>query len=50
MGFKKRQAEVLTSDEKELLWKKGLLGVASPIAMIFYYDQFFALHSGKERR
>ena len=34
VSSKKRQAEALTSDEKELLWKKGLLGVASPKTMI----------------
>ena len=34
IGTHKRQAEVLTEDEEELLWHKGLLGDHSPIALL----------------
>ena len=53
-GLKKRQAEVLTEDEEDLLWKKGLLGDRTPQALlntiIFYNGLYFALRSGKEHR
>ena len=53
-GLKKRQAEVLTEDEEDLLWKKGLLGDKTPQALlntiIFYNGLYFALRSGKEHR
>ena len=53
-SLKKRQAEVLTEDEEDLLWKKGLLGDKTPQALlntiIFHNGLYFALRSGKEHR
>ena len=49
-----KTTEALMSDEEEILWKRGLLGDASPQTlldtMMFYNGLFFALHSGKEHR
>ena len=54
IGTHKRQAEVLTEDEEELLWQKGLLGDHSPIALLntvfFMSGLFLALRSGSEHR
>ena len=51
---KKRQAEVLTEPNEELMWSKGLLGDATPQSLvdtvIFYNGLYFALRSGKEHR
>ena len=53
-GSKTRQAEVLTEEEEELLWQKGLLGAATPQTlldtMVFCNGLYFALRSGKEHR
>jgi len=47
IGSSKRQAEVLTQEEEELLWQKGLLGDATPQTlldtMVFYNGLYFAL-------
>ncbi len=54
IGSKKRQAEVLSEDEEELLRQKGLLGEATPRAVldtvVFHNGLYFALRSGKEHR
>ena len=34
IGSKKKQAEVLTQDDEELLWRKDLLGDATPQTLI----------------
>ena len=39
MGSSKKRAEVLTDEEEEMLWIKGLLGNSSPqaiLSMVFY--------------
>ena len=55
IGSKKRQAEILSIDEEEILWEKGLLGDATPQTlqidtMVFCNGLYFALRSGKEHR
>ena len=54
MGAKRRQAEVLTDEEEEMLWQRGLLGDTSPQAlldtMVFTCGLYFALRSGQEHR
>lgn len=53
-GSRKRQAEPLTLQEEELLWKKRILGDHSPQALLnsvfFYNGVCFALRSGDEHR
>ena len=54
VGAKKRQAEVLTEANEELMWSKGLLGDTTPQSLldtvVFYNGLFFTLRSGKEHR
>ena len=53
-GSRKRQAEPLTEEEEELLWKKGILGDHCPQALLnsvfFFNGVCFALRSGDEHR
>lgn len=52
IGSKKRQAEPLTEEEEELLWKSGQLGHHSPQALVdtmfFMCGIYIALRSGQE--
>lgn len=52
IGSKKQQTKVLTEDEEELLWQKGLLGDATSHSLLdtilLYNGFYFALQSGKE--
>ena len=44
---KKRQAEVLTEANEELMWSKGLLGDATPQSLldtVIFYNGLFFLH------
>ena len=54
VGAKKRQVEVLTEANEELMWSKGLLGDTTPQSLldtvIFYNGLYFALRSVKEHR
>ncbi len=54
IGSTKRQAEVLTREDEEKLWKEGLLGDTTPQQLldtiIFYNGLYFALRSGREHR
>ena len=54
LGSVKRQAEVITEEDKETLWRKGLLGDHTPQvlldSMVYYCGLHFALRSGKEHR
>ena len=51
IGTHSRQAEVITVEEEDLLWEKGLLGDANPLdKMVFYCGLYFSLRSGKEQR
>ena len=46
---KTRKVEPLTTEEEELLWKKGLLGKGSPQATVMN-GIYVALRSGSEHR
>ena len=54
VGSKRRQAEIITPEEEDLLWEKKLLGDHSPKALldtvIFYNGLYFALRGGKEHK
>ena len=54
LGSTKRQAEPLSREDVELLWRKKLLGDATPQSLLdtvaFMNVFFFALRSGKEHR
>ena len=49
-----KQAEIITEEEEELLWKKGLLGESTPQSlldtMVYCCGLFFALRCGNEHR
>lgn len=54
IGSSKRQAEILTREEEDKLWREGLLGDTTPQqlldTLIFYNGLYFALRSGREHR
>ena len=45
IGAKKKQAEVLTETDEDLLWAKGLLGVDT---VVFYNGLYFVLDEAGE--
>ena len=53
IGCHRRQAEVITHDEEELLWSSGVLGEGNPQTfdtLLYLNGLHFALRSGKEHR
>ena len=54
LGSTRRKAEVITPEEEDKLWKKGLLGDSTPQTildtMVFCNCLYFALRSGQEHR
>ena len=46
LGSQKCQAEPLSLEEEELLWDKGLLGSASPQALVYHaFHEWAVLYS-----
>lgn len=54
LGVKKRQAELITTEEENQLWEKGFLGDSTPRVlldtMLYLSGIHFALRSGEEHR
>ena len=54
MGAGQRKAEVISYEDEELIWEKGILGDNNPQSlldtMLFMNGLYFALHGGKEHR
>ena len=54
VGVVIKEAEALTMDEENILWRKNFLGRRNPRAllnsMVFLLGRWFALRGGKERR
>ena len=48
--FQMKKAQVISEDQEDCLWEKGLLGDKTPQqlldTLIFYIGFYFALHSG----
>ena len=49
-GSQKKQAEILTENEEEMLWSKGFLGDSSPQSLLDTMVFYNALGDGKEHR
>ena len=54
LGLTKKQGEIITLDEEEQLWSKGVLGDSSPQqlldTLIYMFGIHFALRGGSEHR
>jgi len=54
LGTKKRKAEVITCEDEEAMWEKGILGDSNPQSllntMVYMNGLYFALRGGKEHR
>lgn len=54
IGCHKKQAEVISHEEEEILWSKGMLGDSNPQTLIdtllYFNGLHFALRSGNEHR
>ena len=51
----KQQAKIITSDEEDVLWSKGVIGTHTPTSLLnavvfFYHGVYFCLHEGNEHR
>ena len=52
-GTRKKQAQILTEEDEELLWTEGLLGDSTSQSLLdtlIFYNGLFDLRSGKEHR
>ena len=54
LGTGQRKAEVISFEDEELMWEKGILGDDNPQSlldtMLFMNGLYFALRGGKEHR
>ena len=54
VGTSRRQAEVISVEEEEALWRNRALGTESPLSLLnavfFYNGMYFVLRGGEEHR
>ena len=54
VGSVKKQAKVITPDEEDILWSKGVIGTHTPTSLLnavfFYCGVYFCLRGGNEHR
>lgn len=54
LGLDKKKAEIITAEQEDIMWRKGILGRDSPAKLLdtvlFQLGLHFALRAGQEHR